>query len=365
MNILVDSSKDDGVVTKKIIDSINKKAILDDTDYISGIVYFRMWKHIFDFKSKQDRKSCLIDLLIYYSISAGVMFLYRWFTTLFVGIQVCFLWLAYYLIYCFIPLSTYARRARSAGYPWWVCFGIIIPLINLFPISICFLPEAKRKILKSDCTPYSKRIEQERKGWKILFPLIPLIFVSGASLLIRVLYLDAFFGNIVIEKSTYIDDYEYYCNSVRYADSHLPQTLEGFNDYIEIKFGYKKVSSSRFLGFEFDGLSLFASYGDDYLDEKERILSKYEFATYEEVKSDIGFETFDYKGFTFHIDKQLSTFGYSHELFMIGFNDSNHCVSFLYYYDFDRDLITYWEHSDKERLNELIQFMDKSFLWVE
>ena len=362
MNILVDSSKDDGVVTKKIIDSINKKAILDDTDYISGIVYFRMWKHIFDFKSKQDRKSCLIDLLIYYSISAGVMFLYRWFTTLFVGIQVCFLWLAYYLIYCFIPLSTYARRARSAGYPWWFCFGIIIPLINLFPISICFLPEAKRKILKSDCTPYSKRIEQERKDWKIVFPLIPLIFVSVASLLIRVLYLDAFFGDIVIDYSINENDYEYYLNQVAYANEYLPKNIDGFGNPKDIMFGYQKVYYSRILSFESDGISIFTSYGDDYFAEKDKVLRTYEFATYEEVWDDIGFDTFNYRDYAFYIVKNKSD-GYSHKIFMIGFDDANKHLAYLYFYDFDLDWVTYHEHTEEQRLKELYDFMDSSFVW--
>jgi len=313
---------------------------------ISGPVYFRMWLHIFDFKHKQDRKSALIDLAIYYVIMVALMFLYRWITTFFVGNEVFILWLIFYFVVKIIPLSTYARRIRDVGFHWWTCFFIFIPFLMAVPIVISFM------------APYDYS-----KSRLILLTA----FIDGILILtvgIRFFFIDMFFGEIVVKYSTNINDYELYRNDVSYADKHLPETIEGFGNPKEIKFGYKKISIFRFLGFRSHGISLFASYGDNYLEEKERVLNTYEFASYEAVYSDIGFDSFEYKNYNFHIGKNDIGGDYAKELFMIGFDDSNGFISYLYFYDFDLDMVTYYKKSKEGRLKELYEFMDKSFVWL-
>lgn len=352
--------------TIKIINAINKKQshLQAENQRISGPIYFRIWLHLFDFKSKQNRKSALIDLAIHYSIMIGLMFFYRWITTFFVGIQVCILWLIFYLIAQTIPLSTFARRIRSADYSWWFCFFIFIPVLRALPYFIILLSEDSKTIMWSSLDVPAKESEKTIK-----ISLILIIVLWGIlcviSFPIRFLLLDGFFGNIVVDYSTNVNEYEYYLNKVTYANEHLPETIDSFGNPKEIMFGYKKVSVLRFLNFKYEGISLFASYGDEYFTEKEKILSTYEFASYEEVKSAIGFDTFNYRDYEYHIGKNTSErfSGYSHEICMIGFDDSNKYISYLYFYDFDLDSVTYHKHTDEERLKELYDFMDESFVW--
>ncbi len=49
---------------------------------------------------------------------------------------------------------------------------------------------------------------------------------------------------------------------------------------------------------------------------------------------------------------------------MIGFDDSDGYISYLYYYVFDRDLVTYSDRSEEERLKKLYEFMSKYFVWL-
>ena len=327
-------------------DSINLKSHKKYT-LMPGPIYFRMWMHIFDFKNKQDSKSALIDLSIYYVILIAFMFLYRWITTFFMGYEVLALWLIFYFVSKIIPLSTYARVNREAGYPWWFCFFIFIPLLRLLPVLIVFVADFENS-----------------KPLLITLTIIIDIFLTLA-LPIRVLLVDEFMGDILVNYSTNVSDYEKCRNNTYLADKHLPETIEGFGNPKEIKFGYKEISSSRLLNSKFKGISLFASYGDDYLDEKERVLNTYEFATYEDVKGVIGFDSFSYNNYTFYIGKIDGSYSfYAEELFMIGFDDSNGYISYLYYYDYERHSITYSKESEEERLKELYEFMDKSFVWL-
>ena len=311
-----------------------------------GPIYFRMWMHIFNFKNKQDSKSALVDLSIYYVLLIAFMFLFRWITTFFMGYEVLALWLIFYIVSKIIPLSTYARVNRKAGYPWWFCFFIFIPLLRLLPVLIVFVADYDNS-----------------KPRLITLTIIIDIFLI-LVLPIRVLAIDAFMGDILVNYSTNVSDYEKCRNNTYLADKHFPETIEGFGNPKEIKFGYKEISCSRVLNFKFNGISLFASYGDDYFEEKERVLNTYEFATYDDVKEEIGFDSFSYNNYTFYIGKIDDNYYYAKELFMIGFDDSNGYISYLYYYDFDRDLVTYSDRSEEERLKELYEFMGESFVWL-
>ena len=95
------------------------------------------------------------------------------------------------------------------------------------------------------------------------------------------------------------------------------------------------------------------------------MLNTYEFASYEAVYYDIGFDSFEYKNYNFHIGKNDIGGDYANELFMIGFDDSNGYISYLYFYDFDRDLVTYSNRSEEERLKELYDFIEASFIWLD
>ena len=348
--------------------------------YISGPVYFRMWMHIFDFKSKQKRSSALIDLAIYYAILIALMFLVRWITSFLVGYIICIIWLTFYLVSKIIPLSTYARRLRSAGFSWRYCFFIFIPLFRIYPIIITFMPnkdDSKEIIVKDDkiIFPDKEKLEEVTiTGVKFVKPdikksqfevITAIIFVFWFfTALFRAFMIDNILGDVLMKYSINVNDYEQFRNDVRYADEHLPESIEGFGNPKEIKFGYKKVSESRVMGFGYDSLSLFASYGNNYLDEKERLLNTYEFATYDDVKELIGFDSFSYNNYTFYIGKNDSSYYYAKELFMIGFDDSNGYISYLYYYDFDRDLVTYSDRSEEERLKQLYKFIDNHFVWL-
>ena len=345
------------------MDGVVKEQTSNVNTSISGPVYFRMWMHIFDFKSKQKRSSVLIDLAIYYAILIALMFLVRWITSFLVGYIICIIWLTFYLVQKIIPLSTYARRLRSAGFSWRYCFFIFIPLFRIYPIIITFMPnkDDPKEIIVKDVKFIKPDIKKSQ--FEVITAIIIVFWLF--TLLFRASIIGEIIGTVVMKYSTNVNDYEQYRNDVCYADKHLPATLGDFGNPKEIKFGYKKVVYSSFMNLNYDAISLFASYGDDYLDEKEKVLNTYELATYDDVEEVVGFNSFSYQNYTFYICKNDSMkYYYSDELFMIGFDDSKGYVSYLYFYDRDRHSITYSDSSEEERLKELYEFIDNHFVWL-
>ena len=336
----------------------------EKNQYISGPVYFRMWQHLFDFKSKQSLASSIIDLFIHYSIMIGLMFLYRWFVSFFWGVQVYILWFIFYLIANTISLSTFARRIRSTGFPWWICFFVYIPLLRCVTFALSLFQEKEEK------NEWPMFVVSAKKKLEVkVVNILTLIVVSiayGPTAIICYLRLDEFLGTIVYDYSTNVNDYEYYLNNVTYANKYLPETIDGFENSKEIMFGYKKNTSSMLSGgFFSEGISLFVNYGSDFYTEKERIENNYEVEASDNWY--IGFETFNYKDYAFYIVRNtpngLSDYVRDDSMCMIGFNDLNKCISYLYFYDIDLRPIIHYKDTEEQRLKEIYDFIEESFVW--
>ena len=177
--------------------------------------------------------------------------------------------------------------------------------------------------------------------------------------------------NIREKVETDIDKYESICNEVENASVLMPD-LDEIGDYNEVKFTYKIYCYSFFIGFVSDGIGLWAQYDEsDYEEEKERVLSSYEFLEEPIIDSrglyELPVTEFAYKGYDTKIvpDEDYIDFGACKSFLMIGFNDNEYAICYLYYYDIDIDYLYDEETDDYTPEERMVDLVDTAFEWVE
>ena len=137
------------------------------------------------------------------------------------------------------------------------------------------------------------------------------------------------------EKTSNIDKYPEYLGQVAYAEEYMPN-IEQCGNYSSMLATYKK---SGVIIFVTDTVGLFLSYNEDeYYEQKEEMLSSFEFfyPEDEELESDCDAVV---DGYNIHLVKQeypLSTYKMG---LLIGMNDQTQKICYLYYYDFDLDIL--------------------------
>ena len=165
-----------------------------------------------------------------------------------------------------------------------------------------------------------------------------------------------------------LEDYSTHVQSIRNAADFMPE-LDSLGAYTDIQYAYKEKCYSRLIGFYSDGLSLFVTYdAEQYCCAKETALSGYAFLE-EPVKGynetyELPIEEFQYNGYTIKVvpDGEYLDYCACKSFMMLGYNDAECTIAYLYYWDFDIDYISEVGEDPQEEMGELI---DTAFAWAD
>jgi hypothetical protein len=152
------------------------------------------------------------------------------------------------------------------------------------------------------------------------------------------------------------------------AANFMPD-LDSLSGYTEIEYTYKVKCYSTFVGFCSDGFALFVTYDDDqYETAKQEALSTYTFLEEPVLRSQDTYELpiteFSYRGYTMKVvpDEDYIDFCACKSFMLLGFNDEEHKIAYLYFYDFDIDYIAEVGEDPEAEMRELV---DTAFEWVD
>lgn len=331
---------------------------------LENIPYIRIWANLLNYEGRERRKDFIIDLGLL--ILAQVLLFVLIYLLLRLNLTVIFIILmtTWSVTFFLQMLSLFARRLVDVGMKYGYTFFLFALITFPFLLMIC-LGKSEDEIDGNDLKKRNRR--------RIVLLTVPLYIVGVAVLLlflafIALLLYGIIVGHRTIKESTNIDEYEEIISEVNSASDIMP-SLDNLNSYTDIKFGYKKLLYSKLLGFESDDISLFITYGDNYNDEKEKVISNYEFLSEEDIydngKYYFPLANFEYKGYVFQI---VSNDGYSYCLcksfMLLGYNDDKNTIVYLYFYDNDLDYL-YNETSRKTREEAMYDFIEDSFIWYD
>lgn len=151
--------------------------------------------------------------------------------------------------------------------------------------------------------------------------------------------------------------------------SKLMPNLDSLNGYTEIAYTHKIKCYSTLVGFYSDGFALFVTYDDSNYDTiKNEVLSEYSFLQEPVMRSvdtyTLPVTEFEYNGFNMKIvpDEEYINYSACKSFMVIGFNDEEYRIVYMYYYDFDIDYIAEVGDDLEEEMCELI---DTAFSWVD
>lgn len=152
------------------------------------------------------------------------------------------------------------------------------------------------------------------------------------------------------------------------AERMMPR-LDSLGDYESLEYTYKIHCYSTFVGFFSDGYVLNVTYGErEYEQRKAGILSSYAFLQEPVIAEDgdylLPVTELNYKGYTLKVVPDDTQFTYCpcKSFMMVGFNDVEHKIVYLYHYDFDLDYIA---AADEDPEAEMIQLIEDAFVWIE
>lgn len=344
------------------MDSNDEKMVLENVPYL------RTWVNIFNFRAKESKKAFLIDFLIFFIIKVV-------FAIFFIVIKpndkaylLFFLLalLAYGVLSIFQLIGLFARRLTDIGMHYGFAFFTFCFISIPFLFGIC-LGKSKDEV---DDDSYNKT---RRKRKIILFiPIFLAAFSISMVIIVPIIY-DAIVDETTMEECTDIEKYDKYVEKTKYASQFMPK-LNELDNYEEVKFGYRLVSYSIFMGFCSDGISLFVTYDDNYYDEKEKVLNNYEYLKEDEIiygrNESVQFPLtiFNYKGYTIQIVPNRNYWSNGEltckSFMMVGYNDSNKTIVYMYYYDFDHDYL-YEENNKETREERMHRFIKVAFVWYD
>ena len=346
-----------------MIQDTSKKMILKKVPYI------RVWANLFNYKSREGRKDFILDfiLIIITKVSLFTLFLYL-LRESYDPILELLMVLNIYILFL-QSLSLFSRRFTDLdlkfGYSFFSLALITIP----FMFIVC-LGKSKDEYDEK----YLIKKNKKRKIFLIISCIVSIAFIP-LSFIGLIIY-DVNAPDKIIKKSTDIEKYEKIVEDVEGASEFMP-ALDDLNSYTNINFGYKRILYSFLLGFESDNISLFVTYDSNYIDEKENVLCKYDYLkideiidSYDSFDGDFQFPvtTFEYKGYTFQIvpyrNKNYNNKVSCQSFMMVGYNDLNSTIAYLYFYNMDLDLLYNNDYtiSKEERMQK---FIDEEFIWYD
>jgi len=329
------------------------------------IIYFRSYSNILDYMGKTKRSDFWIDFLIHTFLLIVSIFFENYFLN---GDLLVFAIFASILVYYLYILPLLTRRLRDVGIEPCLSFLslLVVPIILI--LIFC--------IYRSKDLMTEERFNRVRRI-RILIPILVI-----ANILLLIVFLPGFlivgslFYDIVIlsdtPKTTYlntnIEDYQSEVSELCNAEDMLP-SLSSLTEYEEIKYSYKECLYSTFLGFYSEGISLYVTYDDNYLEKKTEVLNTYDFLEEPIMRSDeyiIPLTEFVHNGYTYQIVMDYSytynNTGTCKSFMLIGYSDEKQEIAYHYFYDFDLDFICYTTDDLGNKMNE---FMDDFFYYFE
>ncbi len=161
----------------------------------------------------------------------------------------------------------------------------------------------------------------------------------------------------------YSDDIKQIAN----AAGFMPD-LETLTGYTDIEYTHKFHCYSMFMGFCSDGFALFVTYDEDqYETFKNEAISSHTFLEEPVLEARGTYELpvteFEYNGYTLKVvpDEEYIDFCACKSFMLLGFNDEECKIAYLYYYDFDIDYIAEVGDDLEKEMRELV---DTAFSWV-
>ncbi len=143
--------------------------------------------------------------------------------------------------------------------------------------------------------------------------------------------------------------------------------IKDLGAYSQIKYTYQSTCYSILMDFNSDGLALFVKYDQTiYAIQKEKTLHSYTFLDEPILEFDkyvMPVTEFEYRGYLMKIvlDQEYIDYCACKSFMMIGFDDANSAIAFLYYYDFDIDYIA---DIDEDLNYSMRNLVDDAFAWV-
>ena len=210
------------------------------------------------------------------------------------------------------------------------------------------------------------------KKRKIFIKSLKIFVISLFSIFVLpicILFGSLFYDIVILEKNpkvtylnTNIEDYQTEVSELGNASSMLP-SLDSITDYEEIKYSYKESLYSTFLGFYSEGISLYVSYSDNYLEEKNDVLSNYNFLENPIIDNNeyyiMPLTKFVYRDFTYQVVMDYNFYSNNEptcsSFMLIGYSDTKQEIAYHYYYDSDLDFICLNTEDSYEKMTELIE----------
>lgn len=347
--------------------------------YLSKIPYIRIWANLFVFKGKENRTDYLIDYLIWLVTAlplliTAIVLHYRIINTNYEKFDIlsfCIVWL-----YFRIPLlAMSARRLRDSDNPWKLCFLILLPFGYIWAPIVCVPAKSKEETGEN----YRRINKRTMFGPSLAMGIICVISLPIRLIIYGFWFIDIPFSERGEGKLVDLAEYESYRSKIKYAEEGLP-SLNEIADYKEAIFGYRNVVHSYVMGFESYGLSLFADYdASQYASAKEFAESRYSFITAPIVQDDGDYTfpvaEFSYDGYEFKIAYTSASvyhstgknsekeYIYPKSFTMVGFDDKNNSIAFLYYYDFDLDILCSKGDKEEYKNGRMQKLIEEEFCW--
>ena len=160
---------------------------------------------------------------------------------------------------------------------------------------------------------------------------------------------------------TDISKYETYRQALNYAVDFMP-ALDELGQLEELRFGYQETPEFIFCP---KTMSLTVRYDEaTYEAMKQQMLAAYEFIDSPMIETDGDIlldDAFTYHGYDFKAVPMLEYEYTTCKYFgLLGLNDEQHCIAWLYYDDADRDYIA---QADQDLDHEMRTLIDDEFHW--
>lgn len=341
----------------------------------TNIPYLRIWLKLFDYKSKDRASVFSLDFCLLVNLTIVLFCFLNYFQAFFSPFSTVLAFAMIVLFYLqFLSLS--ARRLNDIGAPRLLCLISLTVIGIIFVFTFC--------LFKSDL--YAKKDQLAKKRFSptpyivsgsvslinvLLFPFYLFVFIVARDIIS-----DKIIGPVVWTIDKDISHYDERVSKTKNASQLMPQ-LSDVGDCSFARFAYQNTYDNLFLDFKAYTTSLFLTYNEDYLSVKETTNEKYESLYLNKEDPDFMLYEFDYKGYDLRIVPDLTYwrgkdgngFPTVKSFMMVGFNDSKNTIAYLYYYDFDRDCISY-EGSFKSatyefKLKEMRSFLKTYFYWYK
>lgn len=193
--------------------------------------------------------------------------------------------------------------------------------------------------------------------------------ISLIGILVMVLAISGFllllFGSyeqVNTDISRYNEDISEIGNAVKF----MPD-LDTLTDYKDIEYTYKIGNKSIFVS---NGYALFVTYdAEQYKTKKDEVMSNYTFVQNPilglgNTEYTIPVAEFRYNGYDMKVvpDEEYVVYQACKSFMILGFNDEECKIVYLYHYDDDLDYIA---KAGEDLKNEMIEFMDDVFAWPQ